>query len=251
MFEQLGKIKDAWTECEIILLVNPIEEANTIKEKVSFVIPANKLNLKTFRKIKRDASGPISVVLSYDLCKTLELPFIRSIYQAISSRYPLIDQFMKAEKSNDKITTSAYSISVDSIDTEFGSTDLDITTSITKIGEIVDQYYHHELLQKEFVKVFRKSFKIPGHVQILRSSLNLLKSRITIAELSLALCEISKYPLAAVICDMIDSRTGSYLNTQMAEKYAEKNRIPIIKTKTIIDLWRSILKIQKDQIATY
>ncbi len=247
----MGKIKAAWAENDLILLVNPIIGSKTTSEKASFVIPAPNLSFKNLRKMKKDGSGPISVVMSYDLCKTLELPFIRTVYKAISSRYPIIDQFMKADKLNQEISTSAYSISLDSIDCEFGSTDLDISTTINKIGEIVDQYYHHELRQKEFVNLFTNSFKIPGHVQILRSSLHLLKSKVTIAELSIALCEISKYPMTAVTCDLIDFKNGTYLSRQMAEKYATKNGIPIIDTKTIIDLWRSILKVQKDQIAQY
>lgn len=251
MFEQLAKIKAAWAENKVILLVNPIKSPNTISEKISFVIPANNLNIKNLRKMKNNISGPISVVMSYDLCKILELPFIRTVYRAIASRYPIIDEFMKADKSNQEVSSSAYSLSIDAIDSEFGSTDLDISSTINKIGSIVDQYYHHELLQKEFVNLFTNSFKIPGHVQILRSSLHLLKSKVTIAELSIALCEISKYPMAAVICDMIDPKSGTYLSRQMAEKYAIKNGIPIIDTKTIIDLWRSILKVQKNKIAHY
>ncbi|MFV2015151.1 MAG: 3,4-dihydroxy-2-butanone-4-phosphate synthase, partial [Candidatus Heimdallarchaeota archaeon] len=120
-----------------------------------------------------------------------------------------------------------------------------------QVGKLIDEFHSHELKQTEFIDQFRKSFKVPGHVPVIRSSLHQLKSKVSPSELSLALCEVAKYPMSSMICDMIDSKTGTYVTLEKAKALSNKHNIPMIDTKTVIDLWRSILKVPKNQIAEY
>ena len=158
---------------------------------------------------------------------------------------------MQENKSNSEIANSAYSLTIDSVDAEFGNTFNDVLTTVQRVGKLIDGFHSHELKQNEFVTQFRKSFKIPGHVPLIRSSLHKLKGKVSQSELSLALCEVAKFPLSSVVCDMIDSKTGTYLSIDKAKAISSKNNLPIIDTKTVIDLWRSILKVPKNDIAEY
>lgn len=250
MFDQLDNVKTAWSENRVVMLRTSIS-ASSSKEKITIVVPTPIMTSNMLKQMRELGNSQICVVASYDLCKTLELPFLRTVYRAVSSRYPIIDYFLKQDQTNSEISKSAPSLAIDGIDVEFGNTDKDILKTILRVGNLIDGFHHHELKQKEFVGQFRNSFKIPGNVPLIRSSLHLLKSKVSTYELSIALCEIAKYPMTATICDLIDSKTGTYLTIEKAEALSTKYNIPLIEMKTVIDLWRSILKVPKNQIADY
>ncbi|MHA2027882.1 MAG: 3,4-dihydroxy-2-butanone-4-phosphate synthase [Candidatus Kariarchaeaceae archaeon] len=250
MFDQLDNVRSAWIENRVTMLVNPVNPGSEV-EKVTLVAPTTIFSLEMLDQMRSIGNNIAEVVISYELCKTLELPFIRTVYRAVSSRYPIIDYFMKQEASNQEISKSAYSMLIDAVNSEYGNTDKDRLQTIQQIGDLIDQFDNHELKKKEFVDKFRKSFKIPGYVPVIRSSLHSLKSKVSTYELSIALTEIAKYPATAVICDMIDLKDGSFLRPDKAEKISTKLNVPMIDTKTTIDLWRSIFKVPKNEIADY
>ena len=232
------------------MLRNSLPSAN-FKEKITLVAPTTIITSQMLRQIRDFGGVNVAITISYHICKILELPFLRTVYRAVSSRYPIIDYFMTQDKSNSEISKSAYSLTIDGIDVEFGNTDNEILATIQQMGKLIDEFHSHELKQTEFIDQFRKSFKVPGHVPVIRSSLHQLKSKVSSSELSLALCEVAKYPMSAMICDMIDSKTGTYVTLEKAKALSNKHNIPMIDTKTVIDLWRSILKVPKNQIAEY
>lgn len=250
LFDQLDNVKTAWNENRVVMLQNSLL-SSSVKEKITLVAPTSIITSHMLKQIRDFGGANITVIISYALCKTLELPFIRTVYRAVASRYPIIDYFLTQEKSNSEISNSAYSLTIDSIDAEFGNTYDDVLATIQQIGKLIDEFHNHELKQNEFVTQFRRSFKIPGHVPVIRSSLHQLKGKVSTSELSLALCEVAKFPMTSVICDMIDPKTGTYLTVEKAKIISSKQNIPIIDTKTVIDLWRSILKVPKNDIAEY
>jgi 3,4-dihydroxy-2-butanone 4-phosphate synthase len=249
VFDQLDNVRSAWNENRVIMLINPIDQDS--EQKVTLVAPTTVFSFEMLSQMKSIGNNIVEVVISYELCKILELPFVRTVYRAVSSRYPIIDYFMKQDESNLEISKSAYSLLIDAVDSGAGNTDLSRFKTIELIGGLIEQYTNHEIKQNEFVEKFRKSFKIPGYVPLIRSSLHSLKSKVSTFELSLALTEIAKYPVSAVICDIIDEKDGSFLNIDKAQKISVKYNIPMIDTKTTIDLWRSIFKVPKNQIADY
>lgn len=250
LFDQLDNVKTAWNENRVVMLQNSLL-SSSIKEKITLVAPTSIITSHMLKQIRDYGGANITVNISYALCKTLELPFMRTVYRAVASRYPIIDYFMSQETSNSEISNSAYSLTIDSVETEFGNTFNDVLKTVQQVGKLIDGFHNHELKQNEFVAQFRKSFKVPGHVPVIRSSLHQLKGKVSITELSLALCQVAKFPLTAVISDMIDPKTGIYLTIEKAKTVSSKHNIPIIDTKTVINLWRSILKVPKNDIAEY
>jgi len=232
LFDKLDKIKTTWNENKVAIISSPVAD-KLIREKFTLVVPTPIITYHTLKQLIELSGGSLmKVILSYELCKTLELPYVRTIYRAVSARYPLVDYFLKQNSENREISKSALSISVDRVNTEFANSHQDRLKTLLEIGTLVNDYQQHVLKQNEFVNKFRKSFRIPGHVQLVKSSLHCLKSRISEYELSLALCEVAKFPLSAVTNDIIDLKTGKYATLTQVNKIAENNKLPVIETKS-------------------
>jgi 3,4-dihydroxy 2-butanone 4-phosphate synthase len=85
---------------------------------------------------------------------------------------------------------------------------------------------------------FGKNFRSPGHVHLLCTSNDLLKSRKGHTELSTALMLMAKLAPSATICEMI-GENGKSLTKNEAKKYAEKNRLMFLEGKEILEAWKS------------
>lgn len=242
MFDILDNIRDAWNENRFVFLLNTKGE----HEIVTAVLPSQLFQYAHFQRLREFQTTDPSVTLTYQFCKTLELPYMNTIFRAVSSRYPIVDNLLPYQ-SGASISESAYSLSVDHISTEEGSSYKEMEITIQSIGDLVDRA-NSELKMNEVRKEFGSTFRIPGHVRLIRSSLGGMRQKISTTELSLALCEVAKFSTSTVNADLIDVKSGNFLNHNKGLSLAEASGIATIDAKTVIDLWRSIFKVPKNEL---
>ena len=240
MFDSLKQIREAWDEEQFIFLSHIGKPAN----RVSIVIPSQSVNRIHISIMKHYGSGIINTALPDSLCRKISLPFLDSLYTGISSRYPII----KRMYMNRSIENTSYSISLDHIQCKSGATDEDRAMTISTLGDLAASYQNEPTTNLNLVNKFGSLFKIPGHVRINRGSHGLLKKKLSITELSLAICEVTNQAPSISNTELLDHDSGKFLSISKAKDLAQELGHPFVEAKTVINLWRSLLKIPKDKI---
>ena len=82
---------------------------------------------------------------------------------------------------------------------------------------------------------FTRMFKVPGHVPLLKSAPNLIKTRQGHTEMSTYLLRLAKMTAVSVICEMMDPITHRALSLEKATKYANVNQIPMLDVGEVLD----------------
>ncbi len=241
MFEILKEIKNRWNDSQCIIIYNDYNKRN----EVHMVIPSQNVNpehIQTFRK----NGGPIICTVSDAFGKYIGLPTMDVVYKAIASRYIPIS--IMNQNFDSRIYQDNFSLSISHVDTINGITDKDRTNTINAIGDFADSFKSKRENKYKFSERFAENFYIPGHIPLITAKLNLLQSKVSITELSLALCEITDQAPSTTFSALLNPKTNNYLSRTDVEKYARSNNIPFIDAKSIINLWRSIKKINKAKI---
>ncbi|MDH5401034.1 MAG: 3,4-dihydroxy-2-butanone-4-phosphate synthase [Candidatus Heimdallarchaeota archaeon] len=242
MFEILNQIKEAWNNNKFILLY----DSDKREGEVDMVLPSQLIQPYHIAELREHAGGLICTALADEICRNITLPFLSTIYEAMSSVYPIINLM-----SSHKLpygAKSSFSVSVNHVKAFTGITDVDRALTISALGEISDKFATSKLTRVEITNEFGSTFRIPGHVPILRGAHGLMKKRKGHTELSLALCEITNHAPSATMCEMMDSKNNKALSIEDAKNLGEQFDFPYIDGKTIINLWRSIKKINKNEI---
>lgn len=245
MFDILDRIKEAWDNSKFIIIFDSEKREN----ECDMVIPSQIVRYDHIAELRVNAGGLICTALSPEYAKNIGLPYLDVVYHGIESRYPLISQMLSHELPLG--AKSSFSLSVNHINAHTGITDKDRALTISEIGNLADEFQNGSLRKQELLMKFGATFRIPGHVPLLKASTGLLKKRLGHTELSIALCDLTKHAPSATFAEIMDSKTGKALSLQNAKNFAEKNDIPLIDGRTIINLWRSIKKIPKDKIASF
>jgi 3,4-dihydroxy 2-butanone 4-phosphate synthase len=215
--------------------------------------------------MRRNAGGLVYVTIPYEFGRALELPYQSVIYRAIASRYPVIGGMLTDQVPE---TARGLSISLDHIDAPSGISASDSAKTIITLADLVDDHSHKKLVGKSLFTKLVNSFRIPGHIPVLRGSSGLLRKQIGITELSpvlrgssgllrkqigitelsLALCEITNQAPCTTICMVMDEGKGGVGGKK--EVLAKIDNYPLVDAKTIVNLWRSIKKVSREDIAS-
>ncbi len=204
------------------------------------VVPDN------IRQMREDAGGLICTALSDELCKTIQLPFISTIYDNVKSLYPIIG--IMRSHGLPYGARSSFSVNLNHVKAFTGITDDDRALTISELGNMARVHDEGSKTQEEMIQLFGTSFRLPGHVPVLRGSPGLMKTRLGHTELGLALCELTKHAPSVTMCEMMDGKTYKALSFKDAEAYAKEYDLAIINGNTVINLWCAIKKIPKRSI---
>jgi 3,4-dihydroxy 2-butanone 4-phosphate synthase len=239
MFDTLNEIRTAWDESHFIL----VSQEHETKDILHLVIPSQSVHPFHISEMRRNAGGLVYVTIPYEFGRALELPYQSVIYRAIASRYPVIGGMLTDHLPE---TARGLSISLDHIDAPSGIPAIDSAKTINALADLVDDHSHKKLVGKSLFTKLVNSFRIPGHVPVLRGSSGLLRKQIGITELSLALCEITNQAPCTTICMVMDEGNGGVVRKAVA-KFDD---YPLVDAKTIVNLWRSIKKVSREDIAS-
>ncbi len=209
-----------------------VYDADGREEETDFVIASEFVNPETIKAMRKNGGGLICATIYYPVAKKLGLPFLSEMFDNISSSYKVL----KVLKANDipYDSKSSFSLTINHRKTFTGITDLDRSLTISEFARMIKKYKDSD--DGVMIHEFGKNFRSPGHVHLLCTSNDLLKSRKGHTELSTALMLMAKLAPSATICEMMGDN-GSSLTKNEAKKYAEKNSLVFLEGKEILEAW--------------
>lgn len=183
-----------------------------------FATPSKVAAMRTY------GGGLVCVAIGKEESKALGIPFMADMMMgARSIAKPLV---LRKAKYGDK---SAFSVSVNHISTFTGVTDTDRAKTMKALGEIAGKASNGG---KSMALSFAKSFKAPGHVQLLRSSG--LCNRKGHTELAAELARMAGIAPAVALCEMLNGKTGKAAPISAAKAIAKKLKAPFITGKQVL-----------------
>ena len=237
MFDKLKAAKEAWEKGRFVL----IHDSKGRENEVDLVIPSSKVTPKHVATMRMDGGGLICTTVTHEFAHEISLPFMRTVLTMTSHQYPAIS--MLTSHSLPYGAKSAFSLTINHVDSFTGITDHDRALTMSELGKIHYKFETGELRGKELLLEFGNKFRAPGHVHLLRAAPGLLRNRKGHTELSVALAQLTKQPQSISLVEMLDANTGRALKVEDALKYGEENDYPLLTGDEILKLWKSIFKI--------
>lgn len=211
-----------------------VYDADGREEETDFVAASEFVNPEKIKNMRKNGGGLICTTVYHPIAKKIGLPFLVEMFDKISSSYKIL----KALKANDipYDSKSSFSLTVNHRKTFTGITDVDRALTISEFAKMIKKYW--DMDNGMLIHEFGKNFRSPGHVHLLCTSKELLKSRKGHTELSTALLLMAGLTPSATICEMIGD-DGRALPKNEAKKYAEKNGLVFLEGKEILEAWES------------
>jgi 3,4-dihydroxy 2-butanone 4-phosphate synthase len=203
-----------------------LHDGNKRENEVDMMVAADFITPEHIARMRQDAGGLICLSINYAFAQRLGLNYMHDILSNSNN--------VDAESKKMIIGTAPYgdrpsfSISINHQNTYTGVTDRDRALTISEIANL---YKNPDKNKKE---IFNSNFKTPGHVHVLIASEGLLSNRLGHTEMSVYLTNLAGLSPAAVICEMLDSKTYGALSIEKAKKYAKQNSIPYFDVSEII-----------------
>lgn len=194
-----------------------VHDAVDREGEVDLIYPAEEVTPRVVARLRNDAGGLICVALGHAVCETFGLPLLTDALD-----HPA------ATGEPDYDDRSSFSVTVNHRDTYTGITDRDRSKTIVALGEAASNPADVE---------FASTFRIPGHVHLLRGAKRGLGARHGHTELALALSRAADRPPAAVVSEMLDANTGRAMSVADARRYAEEEGFVFVEGASIVDVF--------------
>ena len=209
-----------------------VYDADGREEECDFFLPADECRPEHIRIMRKEGGGLIFLMVRNDIRDTLQLPFIQDMYPELGDRYPVIKALVPDDIPYD--TRSSFSISINHRNTFTGITDRDRSLTVREFGKLARETRGME--EAEALSLFGERFRTPGHVPICISSDRILETRFGHTELSCALSTMAGLSGVTVGCEIMGD-DGNAKTREEVKKYAERNDIPFLEGKQIIEAW--------------
>ncbi len=218
--------------------------------ETDIVYPATAVDAAAVSRLRNDAGGLICVALADSVCAAFGLPFLQDT----------LDHPAAADHDLAYDERSSFSLTVNHRETFTGITDVDRARTISELGaaaaavEVDDardpaednardpaENDAREAAEDNAAGVsdasdaFADSFRVPGHVHLLRAAPDLLADRLGHTELALALAEVAGQPPATVVCEMLDDTTGRARSPADAAAYAARHGLVYVEGSALVD----------------
>ncbi|EMA42449.1 3,4-dihydroxy-2-butanone-4-phosphate synthase [Halococcus saccharolyticus] len=192
-----------------------VHDAADREGETDLIYPASAITSDAVARLRNDAGGLVCVALSDTVASAFDLPFAREIVD-----HPAADGDELAYGDR-----SSFSLTVNHRDTYTGITDDDRALTIAALGRAAAAPDDTD---------FAATFRVPGHVHLLRGAPGLLAERRGHTELALALAAAADCPPAAVVCEMLDDAGGA-LAPADAEAYAKEHDLVYVEGAALVD----------------
>ncbi|MCY3412334.1 MAG: 3,4-dihydroxy-2-butanone-4-phosphate synthase [Candidatus Heimdallarchaeota archaeon] len=242
MFEILKELRDSWNDSNPIIIFD-----NYNSTTASYlVLPSQHTYSAQFARLV-DFGATVIATIGDELAKFLDLPTLEVLYRGLESRYTIISALLHNGQKHQKFNTLVPPLG--HINAQSGVTHEDIALTIRELGEFAAKFESTSPDRYEFIEEFGSNFYIPGHLNVIRGKRGLLKTRVSITELSLALCQISNQAPSTVMVPLINPMTDTFYTEDETKNLALQEGISFVDAKIIINLWRSLRKVNKKSIA--
>ncbi len=195
---------------------------------------AEKVNYRSVQILRKDAGGLICISVHPKIADALGLPFLRQLLALYSSKLKFL--YTKPLPYDER---SAFSITINHVNTFTGIPDRDRALTISRFGELSRDFWRGSISKDKFYDMFVNEFRSPGHVFLLRAADKLLFDRQGHTELAVALAVIGGLTPCVALAEMLGD-DGYSLSLDKARKYAEENSYVIVEGRYIIEKFREV-----------
>ncbi|MFB6146335.1 MAG: 3,4-dihydroxy-2-butanone-4-phosphate synthase [Halobacteriaceae archaeon] len=195
-----------------------VHDAADREDEIDILQPARAVDPDAVARLRSDAGGMICVALSDGVAETLGLPFL---HEAVDHPAAAVADLAYDDRP-------AFSLPVNHRGVRTGVTDADRARTITALAEVAASPDEAR---------FAETFRVPGHVSVLRGAPDGLADRQGHTELGLALAAAADRAPAVVVCEMLEDGAGAR-DRAAARRYADHNDLPFLEGSTLIEAFR-------------
>jgi len=207
-----------------------VYDSNDREGETDIVVASKFVTNDIIKLMRKDGGGLICTTMTYEISQKLGIPFMVDILQ--KSGYEIFKYLYPNDIPYDE--KSSFSITINHRKTFTGIPDNDRSLTIREFANFIERL---NVLDEKSARVeFGKIFRSPGHVHLLISSKDLLKSRRGHTELSTALMIMSGLTPSATIVEMLGD-DGKSLPYNKAKNYAMEHNYPFVEGSEIIEWW--------------
>ncbi len=211
-----------------------IHDADNREDETDFILPAEFVTPKHVKIMRKDGGGLLFLMITAEIAKTFQLPFITDIFSHSESTFPVLHSLIADDIPYD--VKSSFSIWLNHRDTFTGITDNDRALTMKEFALLSKKCMQNKV-EKPVIEL-GKQFRSPGHVPICRASEQPLTSRFGHTELSTALLTMANVTPVACGCEIMGD-TGRALSKAEAKQYADKHQYIFLEGKDIVKSWKS------------
>ena len=205
------------------------------ERETDFTVASEFVTPAILRTMRRDAGGLICTTVPGRLAAEVGLPFLSDVFWDDSERYPILGMMAPTDIPYDG-TKSSFGVTINHRDTYTGVTDDDRALTITRFVEAVFRDAPAEEVRADI----GRSFRAPGHVHLLNTSDDILRSRRGHTELCTAMMYMAGVRPSATICEMMGDDGGSRPR-ESVEEYARENGVPMVRGEQVVERWEEFL----------
>lgn len=187
------------------------------------------------RMMRRDAGGLVCTTMPGTLAAEVGLPFMSDVFWDDADKYPILRAMAPTDIPYDR-TKSSFGVTINHRDTYTGITDRDRALTITEFAKTVFSGKPASEVRDDM----GRSFRAPGHVHLLNTTEDILRTRKGHTELCTAMMYMAGVMPSATICEMMGDDGGSRPRAEV-EAYAAEHGIPFVAGTEVVERWEAFL----------
>ena len=214
-----------------------IHDSDKREDETDFIISSEFISPESIKIMRQEGGGLIFLMISHDIAKKFDLPFLTDLYNTNQQKYPILKSLIANDIPYD--TKSSFSLYINHRNTFTGITDIDRSLTIKEFAILSKKAKNIE--KNEALKMMGEKFRSPGHVPICISSKNLLSDRFGHTELAVSLLIMANMIPVSSGCEIMGNN-GKALSKEEAMNYAKEKNLIYLEGKEIIKAWKKWLK---------
>ena len=214
-----------------------IHDSDKREDETDFIISSEFISPESIKIMRQEGGGLIFLMISHDIAKKFDLPFLTDLYNTNQHKYPILKSLIANYIPYD--TKSSFSLYINHRNTFTGITDIDRSLTIKEFAILSKKAKNIE--KNEALKMMGEKFRSPGHVPICISSKNLLSDRFGHTELAVSLLKMANMIPVGSGCEIMGNN-GKALSKEEAMDYAKEKNLMYLEGKEIIKAWKKWLK---------
>ncbi|OYT29589.1 3,4-dihydroxy-2-butanone-4-phosphate synthase [Thermoplasmatales archaeon ex4572_165] len=202
------------------------------ENETDFFIASEFLTASSIRTLRQDGGGLIFLMISSEIGKSFQLPFLSDLFIHAESEFPVLSQLIADDIPYD--SKSSFSIYINHRETFTGITDEDRCLTMKRFAELTKQLSSKKNVDN--IKKLGDEFRSPGHVPICIASEKPLTTRFGHTELAVSILKMAGLNPVASGCEIMGDN-GKSLSKSKARQYAKDHDLCFLEGKEIIEAW--------------
>ena len=204
------------------------------EKETDFFIASEFLKPQMIRTMRKDGGGLIFLMISSEIGKLFELPYISDMFTHLNSTFPVLHHLEANDIPYD--TKSSFSLYINHRNTFTGITDEDRCQTMKRFSLLSKQVLQEK--NDHPIQQFGKEFRSPGHIPICIASDRPLSNRFGHTELAISLLTMAGLTPIASGCEIMGDN-GKALSKEKAKQYAKEHDLCFLEGKEIIEAWKT------------